>query len=217
MNEFFAGVPNVILIIGGTVLLMWLLFFMDSIFSGNLKKKYAVYPLRQPHDGAANGIISFFTAPFFHGDFTHLIGNTLPFMISAWFVLLAGERNFFVVTPVVMIVMGLGIKLFSERSVIGMSGVIIGYFSYAVSIGLFTKNIALVVFGGILFILAVLFYEAPGIDQGSGILWMIYPRNPPDLPPDVAPTSTTAHFFGFVGGLVAACVMSLIYANQFNL
>lgn len=210
MNELIAGVPNVMLIIGSTVLLMWLLFFLDSARGGKLRYKYAVYPLRpkKPAD-TANGLVSFFTSPFLHGDMSHLIGNTLPFIIAAWFVLLAGERNFFVVTPVVMLVGGVGIKIFSQLPAIGMSGVIMGYFSYALSIGLFTRNIAFVVFGGIFFILTVLFYEAPGIYKGSSIVNMIVPTTPG--------VSRAGHFFGFVGGLVAAYVMSLIYAYEFNL
>ena len=100
MNELIEGVPNVMLIIGGNVFLMWFLYFLDSARGGKMRAKYALYPLRaEKPANAANRVISIFTSPFFHGNMTHLMGNTLPFIISAWFVLLAGERNFFVVTP----------------------------------------------------------------------------------------------------------------------
>jgi membrane associated rhomboid family serine protease len=133
----------------------------------------------------------------------------LPFVISAWFVLLAGERNFFVVTPIIMIVVGIGVSISSKVSGMGMSGVILGYFGYIISVGLFTRNYAFVVFGGIFLMLVILFYEAPGIYQGSVILQVIWPTN--------TRVSRAAHFFGLIGGFVAAYVMSLIYAYELSL
>lgn len=210
MNELIDGVPNMILIIGGAVFLMWFLYFLDSVRGRKMRQKYALYPVqREKPAGTTNQFIAFFTSPFFHVSGSHLIGNTLPFIISAWFVLLAGERDFFVVTPIIMIVGGIGEMIFSQKPVIGMSGVILGYFGYVISVGIFTRNIAFVVFGGIFLMLVVLFYEAPGIYKGSGIFNTILPLTPG--------VSKAGHIFGFVGGLVAAYVMSLIYANQFNL
>jgi membrane associated rhomboid family serine protease len=210
MNELIEGVPNVMLIIGGPVFLMWFLYFLDSARGGKMSEKYSLYPFRADKPSfAANRFISFFTYPFFHGSFSHLMGNTWPFIIAAWFVLLAGERNFFVVTPIIMAVSGIGISFFGKVRVIGMSGVNLGYFSYVISIGLFTRNVAFVVFGGIFLMLTILFLEAPGIYQGSTIWRNIWPTDPK--------TSRSAHFFGFLGGFFAAYVMSLIYANEFNL
>lgn len=209
MNELIEGVPNVMLIIGGNVFLMWFLYFLDSARGGKMRAKYALYPLRaEKPANAANRVISIFTSPFFHGNMTHLMGNTLPFIISAWFVLLAGERNFFVVTPIIMIVGGIAEMIFSQRSVIGMSGVVLGYFGYVVSVGLFTRNFAFVIFGGIFLMLVILFYEAPGIYKGSGIVNVIVPT--------ASHISKSGHFFGFVGGLIAAYVMSLIYAYELS-
>lgn len=209
MNELIDGVPNVMLIIGGTVFLMWFLYFLDSVRGGKMSKKYSLYPLRADKPSfAVNRFITFFTYPFFHGSFSHLVGNTWPFIISAWFVLLAGERNFFVVTPIIMVASGIGISVFGKARVIGMSGVNLGYFSYVISIGVFTRNVAFLVFGGMFLMLTILFLEAPSINKGSTILGNIWPTDPG--------TSRSAHFFGFCGGFAAAYVMRLIYANEFN-
>jgi membrane associated rhomboid family serine protease len=56
---------------------MWLVFYVE-LFFGLPLRFYGIEP-RTPH-----GLIGIFAAPLLHGDFLHLVSNTLPMLFLGW-------------------------------------------------------------------------------------------------------------------------------------
>ncbi|MBE9223972.1 rhomboid family intramembrane serine protease [Phormidium sp. LEGE 05292] len=173
-----------VLILGGTVALMWILEFFDlTVFHGQLDN-FGIIP------GSPIGLRGILFAPFLHGNFVHLAANTIPFVTLGWLIMLRETSDFFVVSVVSMIVSGLGVWLFAPpHSIhIGASGVVFGYLGYLVFRGYFQRSP-----GSILLSLIVLFI------YGS-MIWGV-------LPTQIG-ISWQGHLFGFIGGAIAARILS---------
>jgi membrane associated rhomboid family serine protease len=181
-------VKSQVVILGGFVALMWGLEILDVFlggagrFCGGLNQ-FGIFP-RQV--GSLWGIVF---APFLHGGFGHLIANTIPFITLGWFVMLRRTSDFFVVTIVAMLVGGLGTWLFGAPGChIGASGIIFGYLGYLLARGYFDRS-----FGSMLFSAIILLVY-------GGLLWGVLPIR--------YGISWEGHLFGFIGGVVAAKLLS---------
>lgn len=173
-----------VLILGGTVALMWIVEFFDLIvFRGRLDY-FGIVP------GSIIGLRGILFAPFLHGNFVHLAANTIPFVTLGWLIMLRETSDFFVVSVISTIVSGLGVWLFAPpHSIhIGASGVVFGYLGYLVFRGYFQRSP-----GSILLSLIVLFV------YGS-MIWGV-------LPTQIG-ISWQGHLFGFIGGAIAARILS---------
>jgi membrane associated rhomboid family serine protease len=129
-------------------------------------------------------------APFLHASLSHILGNTIPFIILGLAIALAGARRLLQVSAIVALVSGLGVWLTapSGSETVGASGVIFGYATYLISRGLFDRHLGEVALGvGV----AVLF---------GGVLLA-------DLVPH-AGISWQAHLFGGIGGVLAAYLLA---------
>jgi membrane associated rhomboid family serine protease len=131
-----------------------------------------------------------FFAPFLHASFSHLLGNTVPFVILGFVVALAGARRLLLVSLIVALVSGLGTWLTASGGTVtvGASGVVFGYAAYLVSRGLFDRRVGELAVGvlvGLLFGGALLSDLVPH----SGISW-------------------EAHLFGAIGGVLAAAALA---------
>jgi membrane associated rhomboid family serine protease len=128
-------------------------------------------------------------APFLHASFSHLISNTVPFVILGLAIALAGAVRLLEVSAIVALISGLGTWLIAPSGsvTVGASGVVFGYATYLISRGAFNRRalevllgvVVVVVFGG-----ALLYDLIPH----SGISWQ-------------------AHLFGAVGGVIAASLL----------
>jgi membrane associated rhomboid family serine protease len=127
--------------------------------------------------------------PFLHGSFAHLAANTLPLVTLGWLIMLREISDFFIVSAVTVLVSGFGVWLTgAPYSVhIGASGLIFGYFGFLLLRGYFERS-----FTSILVSLIVGFF------YGS-LIWGVLPSQPG--------VSWQAHFFGFVGGVLAAQIL----------
>lgn len=170
-------------ILGGLVALMWALEFID-LFLGGALNQFGIMPR------SLVGLRGILFAPLLHGNFPHLISNTVPFIVLGWLVMLRRTSDFFVVTPIAMLVGGLGTWLIgSPYSVhIGASGVIFGYLGFLLLRGYFERSVT-----------AILFSVVVGFLYG-GILWGV-------LPGQIG-ISWEGHLFGFIGGVIAARLLS---------
>ncbi|MFB2938888.1 rhomboid family intramembrane serine protease [Aerosakkonemataceae cyanobacterium BLCC-F154] len=180
INELKAQV----LILGGTVALMWIMEFFDLIvFRGGLNY-FGIVP------GSAIGLRGILFAPFLHGDFVHLAANTIPFVTLGWLIMLRETSDFFIVTAISMLVSGLGVWLFAPPNSIhiGASGVVFGYLGYLLFRGYFQRSP-----GSILLSLIVLLIY-------GGMIWGVLPNQ--------MGISWQGHLFGFVGGAIAARLLS---------
>jgi membrane associated rhomboid family serine protease len=168
-----------IFLLGGTVSLMWGIEIVDWFLGGSLDR-FGIRPRAVDH---LWGIIF---APFLHGNFRHLIANTIPFLTLGWFVMLRRTSDWLWVTAIAMLIGGLGTWLIAPSNTvhIGASGVVFGYLGFLVSRGYFERkfsSMALSVMVGVLY---------------GGLLFGVLPTDPR--------VSWQGHLFGFVGGVVAA-------------
>ncbi|NET59509.1 MAG: rhomboid family intramembrane serine protease [Symploca sp. SIO2E6] len=170
-------------ILGGLVVLMWVLEIVDVLVFRQGLNIYGIIPRE------IIGLRGILFAPFLHGGFAHLISNTIPFLILGWFVMLPGTSKFFIVTPIIMLVSGIGVWLFGSSGVhIGASGVVFGYLGFLLARGFFERN-----FPSILLSLVV------GSLYG-GLIWGVLPTQ--------SGVSWEGHLFGFVGGVLAAKLLA---------
>jgi membrane associated rhomboid family serine protease len=162
---------------------MWALEIIDSALGGALNQ-FGIVPRN------LIGLRGILFAPFLHGNFAHLIANTIPFITLGWFVMLRRTSDFFWVTAIAMLIGGLGTWLIAPAYTvhIGASGVIFGYLGFLISRGYFERS-----FGSIIFSLIV------GLAYG-GLIWGV-------LPGQIG-ISWQGHLFGFIGGVVAAWLMA---------
>jgi membrane associated rhomboid family serine protease len=168
------------IILATFVAIFWLLEILDQfVFRGSLDYFGII-----PHQ--VIGLRGILFAPFLHGDFTHLIANTVPFLILGWLVMLQETSDFFIVTGLTMLVGGLGVWLFAAPGSIhiGASILIFGYLGFLLLRGYFQRNIPSI----LLSILVFLLY--------GGTIWGVLPSRPG--------ISWQGHLFGFLGGVLAA-------------
>jgi membrane associated rhomboid family serine protease len=129
-------------------------------------------------------------APFLHASFSHLLGNTVPFVILGFAIALAGAGRLLLVSLIVALVSGLGTWLTAPAGTVtvGASGIVFGYAAYLVSRGLFDRRIGEIALG---VLVALLF--------GGALLSDLVPRSG---------ISWQAHLFGAIGGVLAAAALA---------
>jgi membrane associated rhomboid family serine protease len=171
----------------GLVVIMWAVEIFDqgimrSVFRSSLDI-YGIIP-RNPI-----GLRGILFAPFLHGSFIHLLGNTFPFLVLGWLIMLRETRDFFVVSAVSALVSGAGTWLFGSPGVhIGASGVVFGYLGYLLLRGYFERSA-----------LAIALSLGVGTLFGS-LLWGVLPLQ--------YGISWEGHLFGFIGGAIAAKMLA---------
>ncbi|MEO1273209.1 MAG: rhomboid family intramembrane serine protease [Myxococcota bacterium] len=177
-------------VLGGTVTTLWALELVDIFLLGQGLNAWGLVP------GKITGLIGLLTAPFLHGGLLHLIGNTVPFLLFSWLIMLRDNREWAAVTAISAFTSGMGTWLLGWIGLapaiphVGASGVIFGYFGYLLTVGLFERK-----FGAVLLSLFV------GLSWGSLVFGMI----PGFVPPFV---SWQMHLFGFLGGALTAWLIN---------
>lgn len=136
------------------------------------------------------GLRGILFAPFLHGGFYHVLANTAPFIVLGWLVMLRNIKDFYFVSAISALVGGLGTWLVGRPcSVhIGASGVIFGYFGYLLFRGYFERSFV-----------AIAISLAIAITYGS-LIWGVLPTR--------SYISWEGHLFGFIGGIIAAKLLS---------
>lgn len=162
----------------------WVIEVLDYVLPVDLDYKFG---LQARTIGGAWGILF---APFLHANFSHLMGNTVPFLVLGGLVMASGVRVFVMVFWIAAIVGGLGTWLLAPQySVhVGASGVIFGFLGFLLMRAWFGRRmlwmliavVAAFLYGGLVFTL---------LRQQEGISWH-------------------GHFFGFLGGVLAAWLLT---------
>jgi membrane associated rhomboid family serine protease len=171
------------MILGGFVALMWIVEIVDWFLLGGQLNAYGVRPR------SIDGLRGILFMPFLHANFAHLIANTFPFVTFGGLIIVRKTSDFFLVTMITMLVSGLGIWLTgAPHSVhIGASGLIFGYFGFLVLRGYFERSIMSI----LLSIMVAFLY--------GSLIWGVLPSQPG--------ISWQGHFFGLVGGVIAAQIL----------
>lgn len=162
------------------VVFTWGLCFINLVYLGGILNRLGIRP-RTPI-----GLLSILWEAFLHGSWEHLIGNTIPFIILGWFVLLQGTHEFYIVTAIALLVSGLGIWLFGASNAIhfGASGIIFGYIGFLLLYGYFQSN-----------------WQSVAL---SLIVCLIYGKTLRGVFPERQGISWEGHLFGFLGGVLSA-------------
>lgn len=168
------------IILGGFVLLIWLLELIDLTILGGSLDGLGIRPR------TLSGLKGIVFMPFLHGSLAHVLANTIPFIVLGWLIMTRSMATFFKVTIIVMLVSGLGVWLFGGANSIhvGASGLIFGYFGYLLLRAYFERSAGSIAVA----ILVLLLY--------GGFLCGVVPLQ--------AGISWQAHLFGFIGGVLAA-------------
>jgi membrane associated rhomboid family serine protease len=171
----------------GLVILLWVIESVDwLIFRGQLDQWLGIRPR------TLSGLWGILFAPFLHGDFAHLIANTVPLVSLGWLVMLRKTSDWFIVSALAALCSGLGTWLIgaSNSTHIGASGVIFGYFGFLLMRGYFERSAVAIAFS----VLVIFLY--------GGIIWGALPFiNAPNV-------SWEGHLCGFLGGALAAWLLA---------
>lgn len=91
------------------------------------------------------GLTGIVAMPFLHGDFKHLLGNTVPLAVTL--LLLAGSRaNSGAIVVLIVLLGGIGLWLFGrEARHIGASGLVFGLIAFHVFAGIFERRLQSVI------------------------------------------------------------------------
>lgn len=174
-NPRFDGLRIVL----GMSALMWVLEVIDQLANNRLDQ-YGI----EPRDG--DGLIGVVAAPFLHSGFDHLASNTVPFLLMGFVIAAQGAVRVLAVTAIVALVSGLGTWLIAPEHTIhiGASGIVFGYATYLLSRGFFNRSALELAVGAVV---AVIYGTAllGGLVPEDGVSWQ-------------------GHFFGAVGGILAA-------------
>jgi membrane associated rhomboid family serine protease len=170
---------NGLLFVAAMAALMWIVEVVD-IASGHDLERHGI----EPHD--TDGLVGVATAPFLHAGWSHLVGNTIPFLILGAAIAWSGLKRVAWVTVIVAVVGGLGVWIFAPAGTIhiGASGVVFGYAAYLISRGVFSRSVVHIGIGIVVLSLygtTLLF----GLEPREGISWQ-------------------GHLFGGIGGVLAA-------------
>jgi membrane associated rhomboid family serine protease len=158
---------------------LWGLEFLDQV-SGQRLDNYGI------HARELDGLPEIFTAPFLHAGWDHLIGNSLPFLVLGFLVLLGGLMRWLLSSLITIVSSGLAAWVLTPANtiVLGASGLIFGWLTYLLARGLYSRRPGQVIIS----LLVLVFY--------GGMIWGVLPTS--------AGVSWQAHLGGAVGGLIAA-------------
>lgn len=165
--------------------IMWLIFLLDMIFRLDLAR-FGIYPRVQ------SGLAGIVTAPFLHGNWQHIVSNSLIIFV------LLGTTWFFyprLAWPAVLLSVILGgslIWLFARGGSyhIGASALIYSMAAFLIAMGIFKGT-----FKSLLIALVI-------IIMYGGLVYGILPTD--------KPISWEGHLFGAVAGIVTAYLLRFV-------
>jgi membrane associated rhomboid family serine protease len=179
-NKIFISlyVPGILLVI------LWMIQ-LYQYFSGVNLGFLGVMPRK------VSGLIGIFTAPLIHGDFNHIISNSIPLYFTCVIMIYSYRHLAYKVFAIVYIGSGLLVWIFARQNIhIGASGVVYGIVGFLFLSGIIRRNINLL---GVTFLITFLY---------GSLFWGI-------LPFDLK-VSWESHLFGALTGFVCA----LLFINQ---
>lgn len=167
------------------VALMWVVEAADQVIQAT------VGPPGLDDDGVvplnSDGLLGILFQPFLHGDWSHLIGNSIALLVLGSIIAMSGLSPLIRVTLVSWLVSGVVSWLLGGVGTvhIGASGIVFGYIFYVIVRGLFTRRFVHLLIG-----LLIGFYY--GLEAIAG------------LSPMLEGVSWQGHLGGAIGGVMSA-------------
>jgi len=166
--------------------IIWLVFAADQLLP---LEQYGLVPR------SSKGLIGIVAMPFLHADLTHIMGNTIPLVVTLF--LLAGSRsNSAQIVFLIALLAGLGLWVFGrEARHIGASGLVFGLIAFHVFAGIFERRplpILLSIVVGLLYA-GTLFRGV--LPMQEGVSW-------------------DGHLIGAAAGILVALIVSTMLISQ---
>lgn len=136
------------------------------------------------HPRSIEGIPGIFLSAISHGDFFHLIGNSIGFTIFSWLILAKSRRDYWTVLLIGWLGGGFTTWLLGPNSAHGLSGVVYTLFGYLLFIGWLERRLVPLLIS--MFVLI----------NYSYFVWGIFPTQPM--------VAWWGHLFGLLLGIFAA-------------
>jgi membrane associated rhomboid family serine protease len=149
---------------------MWLLEIVDALIPGDLDG----YGIESRETDGLTGVVA---APFLHADFTHLMANTVPFLILGCIVALRFPQRYWAITGTIIVGSGLGVWQLGPADVItvGASGVVFGYLAFLLVAGFMTRHWVDVVIGlAVLFVYGGMLVGTLPFGVSEGVSWLAH-------------------------------------------
>ena len=164
----------------GLIVVIWVVFALDRFLP---LEALGLVPR------TAGGLTGIIAMPFIHGNFQHLIGNTIPLAVTL--LLLAGSRaNSGAIVLMITLLGGVTLWLFGRTaSHIGASGLVFGLIAFHVFAGIFERRFQSMVISGIVGLLYATTFLKGVIPLQKGVSW-------------------EGHLFGGIAGIVVAFLMA---------
>lgn len=160
------------------VVVLWIIHIVQWLFGLDFSS-LGIFPR------SIYGALGIITSPFIHGNFQHLIANTIPFAFFTTLLFLFYKKKAYLIFLLIWVTSGFFTWIIGRPAWhIGASSVIYGLASFLVFGGLFSKNFKLI----ILAIAIALLY--------SGLIWGIFPSD--------EQISWEGHLSGAVAGVLLA-------------
>ena len=167
-----------LLLLLGAIALLWAVE-IANLLTGHQLNTWGILPR------SLTGLRGIPLSPFLHANLSHLLVNTLPFLVLGGLVVLRGRRAFLGASLLIILCGGTAVWLFGRTAYhIGASGLIFGYFGYLVARGWYDRSL-----WSILIALVTLFFY-------GGLVWGVLPTD--------AYISWEGHLFGLLAGILAA-------------
>ena len=166
------------------IILIGIMWFVHSIysFSGSKLGLLGIYP-RQ-----LKGIFGIFTSPFRHGDWHHLISNSIPLLVLMTIIFSFYNRVAIKSILLIYILTGTSVWLFARDVIhIGASGVVYGLVSFVFWNGIFRRNLKSIILALIVTILYSGYFLGILPNQ-EGISW-------------------ESHLFGGIVGIIVSYIL----------
>ena len=170
-------------IIAAILAVLWLVGLVDWLAFGGRLETFGIVPR------TSRGLLGILFAPFLHTGFSHLLANTVAFLLFGGLVLFREERDFWIVTVIGALFSGVGTWLVGRTAVhVGASGVIFAYFGYLLLTGWFERRVLSLIL--------------------SVLVFLVWWRTLFGLMPNQQGISWEGHLFGLVGGMLAARLLA---------
>ena len=169
------------------IFMLWCVFLSNLILFGGSLNQYGVQPR------VASGIYGVLFSPFLHGNFAHIIGNSIFFFLLSWIICFNSTKLWYKTLVYGTVLGGLFTWLFGTGGVhIGASGVVFALWGTIIGMAINRKNPYFMIASVVLF-----------LGYGMSFIWGLIPQDG---------ISWAGHAGGLLSGL--ACSKQVKYNKE---